>query len=279
MSRLRAWFPLRKVLAIAALALLGVLLLYTVGKMPPMNRNDTPDKTHVVPEYLEGTVSEASRGASSGANAFAPGPEEEGGARNVITSIILNYRGYDTMGEVTVIFSALCAVVALLDREKRKRSRSGVDASGVPSSVIVRTVVRFAVPVIIFFAVYVLLHGESSPGGGFQGGAVIGASVILFAVVFGLPESTDRIGLGARTPFESIAMFGFLAMGFVGIAFGANFLTYLLPGLSEHVAVAVRTNMLNVIEVGIGVAGGIIFTSIVFMMIREDVHELQPDSP
>lgn len=251
---------MRRLLVVLALACLGVLFLYIIGNMPPMNNSRTPDKQHVVPRYLE-------QG------------EEEGGAPNIITGIILNYRGYDTMGEVTVIFSALCAVVALLDREKRRKSRSAVDVSAVKSSVIIRTVVRVSVPVIILFAVYTILHGETSPGGGFQGGAIVGASIILFTVTFGLPESTDRMPLGARIPMESSAMVAFLSMGFLGLAFGVEFLTYLLPGIHGQAAETIRMLMLMVIEIGIGVGGGIIFISIVFAMIREDRHELQPDTP
>jgi multicomponent Na+:H+ antiporter subunit B len=249
----------KRLLVLAALGVIGIVLLYGVGKMPPMNSRGTPDKTHVVPRYL-------ARG------------EDEGGAANIITGVILNYRGYDTNGEVTVIFSALCAVVALLDREKKGRSRSGADASRVPRSVIVRTVVRFSLPVVMLFAVYTMLNGEPSPGGGFQGGAVIGASVILFALVFGLPESTRRIPLGVRKPLESVNMLGFIAVGLLGIAFGVNYLTFLLPGVHGALAGTLRSLMLNVIEIGIGLGGGVIFISIVFAMIREDEYELQQDT-
>jgi multicomponent Na+:H+ antiporter subunit B len=249
----------RRLFILGALAVVGLVLLYGVGKMPPMNSRNTPDKTHVVPRYLE-------KG------------QEEAGAKNIVTGIILNYRGYDTNGEVTVIFSALCAVIAILDREKKGRSRSGVDASETSTSLIVRTVVRFSLPAVVLFAVYVILHGESSPGGGFQGGAVIGASIILFTLVFGLPVSTKRIPLGSRIPLESLNVLGFLAMGFLGIAFGVEFLTYLLPGIHGTLADTIRSLMLNIIEIGIGVGGGVIFISIVFAMIREDQHELQQDT-
>jgi multicomponent Na+:H+ antiporter subunit B len=251
---------MRRAAILLALVAIGFLLLYAVGKMPPMNHRATPDKTHVVPRYLE-------RG------------EEEAGAKNIVTGIILNYRGYDTMGEVSVIFSALCAVVAILGREKRGRSRSGPDASKVRPSVITRTVVRFSVPVIVFFGIYMMLHGEGSPGGGFQGGAVIGASVIVFALAFGLPESTLRFNIRARVVLESSAMISFLAMGFIGVGFGVNFLTYMLPGLSENLAQTVRFLMLTVIEVGIGTGGGVIFTSIIMAMLREDRYELAGDTP
>lgn len=249
---------MRKYLVIGLLIVVGMLLFYTIGKMPPMNSKKNPDKTNVMPRYVNKGL-------------------EESGAENVVTNIILNYRGYDTMGEVTVIFSALCAVVALLDREKRRRSRSAPDASPVKASVIVKTVARFTVPLIVFFAICIMLHGENSPGGGFQGGAVIGASIILFSLAFTLPRSTDRMPLKGRIPLESVAMLGFLSMGFLGLAFGVNFLTYLLPGVPASWHHLVRSLMMTVIEVGIGVAGGTIFVSIVFMLSREDRYELQPD--
>lgn len=267
---------MKKLIVILALAFIGGLLIYAVGHMPEMNSSRTPDKTHVVPRYIQEG-------------------EHEAGAPNIITGIILNYRGYDTMGETTVIFSALAAVIAILDRERRRRSMSSVDASGVPTSVVVKTVARFVTPVIILFAVYTILHGELSPGGGFQGGAIIGASIIVFALVWGLPESTDRLPLGARLPLESTAMIAFLSMAAIGLALGVDFLTFRLPGLGTYAQETIRTIMLVVIEAGIGIGGGAIFISIVFAMLstsshesdvvstslhplREDGHELQSDS-
>lgn len=249
----------KKAVVIAALVCLGVLLFYAIGEMPRMGDSDTPDKTHVASRYNEMG-------------------REEAGSPNLVTAVILNYRGYDTMGEVAVIFCALCAVIAVLDREKKGLSRSGMEASPVRSSVVIRTIVRLIVPVIIFFAIYTMLHGDESPGGGFQGGAIIGAAVILFTVVFGLSKATDRIPLRFRVPLESTAVLVFIAAGLLGTVFGVSFLTYMLPGLSEFAAETVREIMFIVIELSIGFAGGIIFTSIMFAMIREDEYELQPDT-
>lgn len=225
-----------------------------------MGSPGAPDKTHVSPRYL-----------SQG--------KHEAGPENIVTAVILNYRGYDTMGEVAVIFSALCAVIAILDREKRGRSRSGVDASGVETSVIVRTVVRFSVPVVLLFAAYMITHGKPSPGGGFQGGAVIGASVVLFTLAYGLAVSTNRMPLKFRVPLESLNMLGFLAVGFIGVVLGVQFLTYVLPGVHGTAVETVRSLMMEAIEAGIGIGGGVIFIGIVFAMIREDRYELERALP
>ena len=250
---------MKRALVLAVLVGVGVLLFHAIGRMPPMGKPSNPDKTHTIQRYLE-------RG------------EEEGGARNIVTAIILNYRGYDTAGEVTVIFSALCAVIAVLDREKTGRSRTGVDVSKIGPSLIVRTVVRFCVPVIILFAAYVILHGETSPGGGFQGGAVLGASAVVFVLAFGLPVATRRMPLKVRMPLESSAPIGFLAMGLIGMVCGVSFLTYLLPQLHGHAVHTASMLMLMVVEIGIGLGGGMILISIVFAMSREDEYELDQDS-
>lgn len=248
---------MRQAATIVSLAVLGVVLLYGIGNLPPMGDPGNPDKTHVSSRYLEHG-------------------HDETGAENLVTGVILNYRSYDTEGEVAVIFCALCAVIALLGREKKGRSRSGVDASASRVSPVLVTVARFLAPVILFFAGYTILHGELTPGGGFQGGAVIGASIIVFTLAFGLPESTTRLSLRVRIPMESLAVLLFLAVGFVGMAFGASFLTLLLPGLNPDAALTLRLVFMVLMEIGIGAAGGVIFTSIVFAMIREDEYELEP---
>ena len=250
---------MKKLVVIAALAVFGYFLILTVSRMPSMGSPDTPTREHVIPRYLE-------KGA------------EEAGAENIVTDVIINYRGYDTAGEVTVIFTALCAAIALLDREKRGVSRAQFDISPVRASPLVRTVVRFTVPFIILFAVYIVTHGGSSPGGGFQGGAVIGASIIIFAVVFGLPESTRRIPVQARIALESTAVLAFIIGGLIGLLAGANFLTYLLPGVTGHAQELIREALITFIEIGIGVGSGVIFTSIVFAMSREEQVELHQAS-
>jgi len=239
--------------AVAAIFLLGLvaILLYVVGSMPRMGDPDTPTATNVAPRYLELG-------------------EEETGAENAVTSVIINYRGYDTMGEVTVIFCALAAVLAVLGREKKGRIYAYTDHSKVSSSTIVRVFLIFLVPFIIMFSVYTILHGHTSPGGGFQGGAIIGASMIIFTTIFGLWEASKRIPQKVRIPLEGAAVLTFFIVGVVGVIGGGVFLTLLLPGLSANVGEPLRNWLTVIVEIGIGIGGAMIFTSILFSMIREE---------
>ncbi|WP_287155384.1 hydrogen gas-evolving membrane-bound hydrogenase subunit E [Candidatus Solincola tengchongensis] len=242
---------MKRVAALLFIAALAVLLLYVVSRMPPMGDPETPTATHVIPRYLEKA-------------------EEETHTVNVITGVILNYRGYDTMGEVTVIFCALAAVLAVLGRERRGVIHGFVDRSEVPSSTIVRTMVRFIVPFIILFSVYTILHGETSPGGGFQGGAIIGGSMIIFTTIFGLYESSRRIPLKVRAPLEGAAVMGFFLVGTLGLVGGGNFLTYAWPRVAQDLHPSLVVWLTVLVEVGIGLGGAMVLTSILFAMIREE---------
>jgi len=105
--RTRPWMPLAISLATA-----GLLVYATLG-MPNFGAVDAPAQTHVGPYYLE-------RG------------ETETGVPNVVTAVLASYRGFDTLGEVTVIFTAGMGVLALLSGAYRRRRSETPDepASG-----------------------------------------------------------------------------------------------------------------------------------------------------
>jgi multicomponent Na+:H+ antiporter subunit B len=95
-----------QVLPLAVVLLTGAALIYGTFDMPPFGDPDAPIHHHVAPRYLE----------RSG---------EEVGLPNVVTSVLASYRGYDTLGETTVIFTAGIGVLTLLGRGRRARRRRG----------------------------------------------------------------------------------------------------------------------------------------------------------
>ena len=99
-------FPVFVSLATAALLLMGT------ADLPPFGAADTPAHQHVAPRYLEKSI-------------------EETTVPNVVTSVLASYRGYDTLGETTVIFTAGIAVLMLLrGRRKRPNPKSAKKSSG-----------------------------------------------------------------------------------------------------------------------------------------------------
>jgi multicomponent Na+:H+ antiporter subunit B len=84
-------------------------------------------------------------------------------------------------------------------------------------SVIVRTVTRFVYGLIILFGFYVIMHGHLTPGGGFQGGAVVASAFALLLVAFGAAGIRGRINLHWLQSLEEFGALAFLALGFLGI--------------------------------------------------------------
>ena len=97
-------------LLLSVVVITGGVLMYGTLDMPPFGSPDNPIHQHVAPEYIEGS-------------------EHDIEVPNVVTSVLASYRGYDTMGETAVVFTALVGVVLLLGRGSRRREDDLREAS------------------------------------------------------------------------------------------------------------------------------------------------------
>ena len=114
-------------------------------------------------------------------------------------------------------------------------------------SLIVRTVSSMLAPFIQLFGLYVIIHGHTSPGGGFQGGVILGSSFILLSIAHGIGALRRRVPRGAFSLFTSLGVSLYAAIGVVCLLLGGNFLDYgVLP-----VAEPRNLGMLG-IEIGVG---------------------------
>jgi multicomponent Na+:H+ antiporter subunit B len=123
---------------------------------------------------------------------------QETGAVNIVTGMILDYRAFDTLGESHVLFLATCTVLILLRRDKKKDQETAENNDRIyepKNDVILQTAARVLVPVIEIFGIYVILCGHLGPGGGFSGGAICGAGLILYLNAFGFAK-TERFFTG-----------------------------------------------------------------------------------
>jgi len=125
-------------------------------------------------------------------------------------------------------------------------------------SIIVRTLARLLIPFIQLFGLYVIMHGHSSPGGGFQGGVILGASFILLAIAYGMDEVKRRFSEKAITVMMSTGVLIYAVIGVICVLLGANFLDYgILP--LEHEPRGM--GMLG-IEIGVGITVMAVMVSI-----------------
>ena len=145
----------------------------------------------------------------------------ETGATNIVTSVVLNYRGFDTLGEVTVLFIAALGLGAVLYRRGKRKAKGGLE----PASLILSTGCRFLFPLILLFGGYIFIHGHLTPGGGFQGGAIIASAYLL--VYLGCRGR--RINRRVFNAIESLGGLTFVVIGLLGLAVGGYFLLNFLP--------------------------------------------------
>ena len=151
---------------------------------------------------------------------------QELGAVNLVTAIVVTYRGLDTLGEVSVLFLAATGVAVLLRRrEKKMRRREYRKASE-----ILTTGTALLTPFIVMFGAYIFINGHLSPGGGFQGGAVIASAVLLLFLAY--PDYQLKHAI--LNVVESISGAGYVLVGILGIILAGGFLDNRILPLGEY---------------------------------------------
>jgi len=201
---------MRKV-ALVVTVLTGALLLYAATDFPAWGNPESPASSSPVSKHFI---------ANTGVDTEVP---------NMVTAVLADYRGFDTMFETVVIFIAGIAIIAIL-----KRAGADADAPAperehelaAEPDIIVTNTVRLLVPVIQLFAFYVLAHGHVSPGGGFQGGVIMGASFILVALAWDLPTAMGRLSVDRAVMLAGVGILIYAGIGLLSMLLGGEFLDY-----------------------------------------------------
>ena len=152
------------------------ILLLTTYNLPLFGDPDNPVVNEVIKRYVEKGV-------------------EETGAINVVAGMILDYRAFDTLGEASVLLLAGTSVMMLLlkdikntDPEDDQIAAYEMEIEERNRDLILQKITMILLPAIILYGIYVVINGHLSPGGGFSGGAILGAGLILYASAFGTNE-------------------------------------------------------------------------------------------
>ena len=193
-----------KLLPLFVVTLTGAALIYGTLDMPPFGHPDNPVHQHVAPRYIEESPKEV-------------------GLPNMVTSVLASYRGFDTLGETVVVFSAFIGVFSLLGvRRKKKKDLE----SGLESHRVLQVIAKVIIPLVILFALYVQFHGDFGPGGGFQAGVIAAAAFILYALVFGLPKAFAVVGPRFLQWMAAFGVLLYASVGLYSMYKGGNFLDY-----------------------------------------------------
>ena len=195
----------------AVVICLGIitLLVSTAAELPPYGSPDNPANNEVAERYIESGL-------------------QETGAVNIVAGMILDYRAFDTLGESNVLFIAAVTVLILLrvtSRPDGKPTTSQLEAEcddrmfEPKNDMILQHQANFLVPMILLFGIYVIMNGHISPGGGFSGGAIMGAGLILYLNAFGY-QKTERF-----FTFKTFSIVSVVALSFYAVSKAYSFFT------------------------------------------------------
>jgi len=149
---------------------------------------------------------------------YADRTAEDIGAANIVTAIIVTYRGLDTLGEVTVLFLAAAIIGLVLAQSKQKNS--GQQGESRLSGELLITGSRLLVPLILLLGIYIFVNGHLTPGGGFQGGAILASATLLLLLTDPLRHFSHRL----ISAVESISGLLFVTIGVLGVLYAGGFL-------------------------------------------------------
>jgi multicomponent Na+:H+ antiporter subunit B len=223
--------------ALTAVAVFTAVMIYTTFEMPLFGDPSAPAQLHVAPWYLEKTP-------------------EYIHVPNVVTAVLASFRGYDTLGEVFVVFTAGIGVLFLLGTPPPRKAKAApapattfAGKQGLRHYLIPRVVGRLLIPFIVLFALYVQFHGDFGPGGGFQAGVIMAAGIILYALLEGEEQALRVLPFGVLKCLAAGAALLYGGTGVVCMLLGGDFLDYSVlasnPVAGQHIGILV-------IEAGVG---------------------------
>jgi len=241
--------PLLVVLAV------GGALVYGTLDMPLYGDPQAPIHHHVAPYYLTQSPREID-------------------VPNIVTAVLASYRGYDTLGELAVIFTAGVAVVLLLRRSGASPSSTAMPAvvdtpddprprhMAMREKVVLRVIGKILIPYVLLFALYTQFHGDFGPGGGFQAGVVFAAGFILYAMIFGLARLRQLVPDALVAYGFSAGLLLYAGVGVATLLLGGNYLDYSAFD-PEHATHGQHLGIL-LIELGVGTTVAAVMLSIYY---------------
>ncbi|WP_419235508.1 DUF4040 domain-containing protein [Rickettsia endosymbiont of Nabis limbatus] len=195
------------------------------------------------------------------------------GIPSFVAAILASYRGYDTLGETSVILIAGISVLLVFSSKKKEDAIEHNIQHKIPWRAhgmtvllkeykIIKNISIFIVPYIILYSLYIQLNGEASPGGGFQAGVIFASSLIAYDLVYGSQKLNRYFSVNTLI---TIAALGVMIYGFTGVIslfFNDNYLNYY--SLANFINDRLTAQHIGIfaVEIGIGLTVSAIMYSI-----------------
>jgi multicomponent Na+:H+ antiporter subunit B len=133
---------------------------------------------------------------------------QEIGIPSTVASILASYRGFDTLGETLVVLTAGLSIYLIIFNSRKLREVPNLD------DVVVKKISQIMLPIILIISFYVQLHGEISPGGGFQAGAILASALSFYIIIY---EPSKLLRRCSFKQLKNLAVLGFLIYAITGV--------------------------------------------------------------
>lgn len=143
-----------------------------------------------------------------------------GGGSNVVNVILVDFRGFDTFGEITVLGIAAIGVLCLMDgmRAHGTTMTQGLTFRFNPSPLMLRSTASWVLPLALVVSLYIFLRGHNYPGGGFIAGLITAMALIIQYIALGQDQTEQMLKVRSGRLYEVWIGVGLLIAGLTGIA-------------------------------------------------------------
>ncbi len=260
---------MKKVLPVVFFIIFGFFMIIVVLKLSPVGDPRLPSYAGYIDPKTP--IEDIVKTGQSVGLYYNKNAVPDSNAMSAICAMILDYRGYDTLYEATVLFTAIICVLSVLTFG----SKGGFVLSGYwEPSINVGDITRRMVPFILLFGIYIILHGHLSAGGGFQGGVVIGAGFIVYTIVFGLEKAKYYVPEDIVKVTNSLGVSIYATIGILGIILGYNFLANKVAGIPPVGRPGVLLSAGTLLGINIGIGMNVASTMIrLFFAFQEEEKE------
>lgn len=199
---------------------------------------------------------------------------------NIVTAVNFDYRAVDTMIEESILFLSVAGSAVLLrqmrsekkkDKEGRKDKDSGEKKSIPSSSDATRGFALLIVGPMVLFGLYIVTHGQLTPGGGFQGGVIIATAFLLLYLAGDFTRFRKILSHTFVAIIEGTALFTYVLVGFLGMFQGKAFLQNVLPFGRTGDVVSGGTIWVLTCATGIAVATGVL--EVIYAFLEQVLEE------
>ena len=177
---------------------------------------------------------------------------KEIGIPSVVASILASYRGFDTLLETLVIVTGMVAISVIINSSVSSQAKEDQ---------MLRVMTRIFTPIILLFAAYIQAHGEISPGGGFQAGAILATAFIIYSLIYGNNFFRDYLNEKLIIHIAAFGVLAYLGIGLIGFYDNLQFLNY--NGLLG------QKLSITIIELAVGISVGASFLGI-YLRVKND---------